>query len=79
MVHFEAAQADKGGRLEIRLAGEQANIAQDLTRKLREWTGRTGWFPFHQKPATKQLVAPPDGGGYSPRGGNGRPSGQGRA
>ena len=40
LVRFEAAKADKGGRLEIRLAGEQANIAQDLTRKLREWTGQ---------------------------------------
>ena len=40
LVSFEAAQTGKGGRLEIRLAGEQANIAQDLTRKLREWTGQ---------------------------------------
>ena len=56
LVHFEAAQADKGGRLEIRLAGEQANIAQDLTRKLREWTGQT-WMVSLSAEAGDQTIA----------------------
>ena len=56
LVHFEAAQADKGGRLEIRLAGEQANIAQDLTRKLREWTGQN-WMVSLSAAAGAQTIA----------------------
>ena len=56
LVHFEAAQADKGGRLEIRLAGEQANIAQDLTRKLREWTGQN-WMISLSAEAGAQTIA----------------------
>ena len=56
LVRFEAAQADKGGRLEIRLAGEQANIAQDLTRKLREWTGQN-WMVSLSGEAGDQTIA----------------------
>ena len=56
LVRFEAAQADKGGRLEIRLAGEQANIAQDLTRKLREWTGQN-WMVSLSAEAGDQTIA----------------------
>ena len=56
LVHFEAAQADKGGRLEIRLAGEQANIAQDLTRKLREWTGQN-WMVSLSSETGDQTIA----------------------
>ena len=56
LVHFEAAQADKGGRLEIRLAGEQANIAQDLTRKLREWTGQN-WMVSLSSETGDQIIA----------------------
>ncbi|MEC8586598.1 MAG: DNA polymerase III subunit gamma/tau [Pseudomonadota bacterium] len=56
LVHFEAAQADKGGRLEIRLAGEQPNIAQDLTRKLREWTGQN-WMVSLSSETGDQTIA----------------------
>ena len=56
LVRFEAAQVDKGGQLEIRLAGEQANIAQDLTRKLREWTGQT-WMVSLSAEAGDQTIA----------------------
>ena len=31
---------ERAGRLELRLAEGQDNIAQDLTKKLREWTGQ---------------------------------------
>ena len=56
LVRFEAAQANKGGRLEIRLAGEHANIAQDLSRKLREWTGQN-WMVSLSAEAGDQTVA----------------------
>ena len=56
LVHFEAAQADRGGRLEIRLAGEQADIAQDLTRKLREWTGQN-WMVSLSSEIGDQTIA----------------------
>ena len=56
LVRFEAAHADKGGRLEIRLAGEQANIAQDLTRKLREWTGQN-WMVSLSAEGGDQTIA----------------------
>ncbi len=38
LVAFEAAAGERAGRIELRLAEGQDNIAQDLTRKLREWT-----------------------------------------
>ena len=38
LVAFETAAGDRAGRIELRLADGQDNIAQDLTRKLREWT-----------------------------------------
>lgn len=45
LVAFEAAGfhpqgGERAGRLELRLADGQENIAQDLTRKLRDWTGQ---------------------------------------
>ncbi|MDG2496476.1 MAG: DNA polymerase III subunit gamma/tau [Alphaproteobacteria bacterium] len=40
LVSFEAAAGERAGRLELRLADGQDNIAQDLTKKLREWTGQ---------------------------------------
>ena len=40
LVGFEAAAGERAGRIDIRLADGQANIAQDLTRKLRDWTGQ---------------------------------------
>ncbi|MED5565824.1 MAG: DNA polymerase III subunit gamma/tau [Pseudomonadota bacterium] len=57
LVHFEAAQADKGGRLEIRLAGEQPNIAQDLTRKLREWTGQNWMVSLSSEPGDQTIAS----------------------
>ena len=38
LVAFESAAGTRAGRIELRLAEGQDNIAQDLTRKLREWT-----------------------------------------
>ncbi|MDC0131687.1 DNA polymerase III subunit gamma/tau [Alphaproteobacteria bacterium] len=40
LVRFEPAHGDRAGRVELRLAEGQPNIAQDLTRKLRQWTGQ---------------------------------------
>ena len=40
LVSFETAAADRAGRIELRLAEGRENPAQDLTRKLREWTGQ---------------------------------------
>ena len=40
LVGFEAAAGERAGRIDIRLAEGQDNIAQDLTRKLRDWTGQ---------------------------------------
>ena len=57
LVRFEAAQADKGGRLDIRLAAEQANIAQDLTRKLREWTGQKWMVSLTAEPGADTIAS----------------------
>ena len=40
LVRFEPAHGERAGRVELRLAEGQANIAQDLTCKLRQWTGQ---------------------------------------
>jgi DNA polymerase-3 subunit gamma/tau len=45
LVAFEAAAFNpdgsaRAGRIELRLVEGQSNLAQDLTRKLREWTGQ---------------------------------------
>jgi DNA polymerase-3 subunit gamma/tau len=40
LVRFEPAHGERAGRVELRLAEGQSNIAQDLTRKLRQWTGQ---------------------------------------
>ncbi len=57
LVRFEAAQADRGGRLDIRLAAEQANIAQDLTRKLREWTGQKWMVSLTAEPGADTIAS----------------------
>ncbi len=41
LVSFEAAAGERAGRIELRLADGQDNMAQELTRKLREWTGQS--------------------------------------
>ena len=41
LVSFEAAAGDRAGRIELRLAEGQDNVAQELTRKLRDWTGQS--------------------------------------
>ena len=41
LVGFEAAAGERAGRIELRLAEGQANMAQELTRKLRDWTGQS--------------------------------------
>ena len=41
LVAFEAAAGDRAGRIELRLAEGQDNVAQELTRKLRDWTGQS--------------------------------------
>lgn len=40
LVGFEAAAGERAGRIELRFAEGQENIAQELTRKLRDWTGQ---------------------------------------
>ena len=40
LVNFEAARGERQGRLEIRLSGAHDGLAQELTRKLRDWTGQ---------------------------------------
>ena len=39
LVHFTAPIGDQAGRIELRLSDGQPNIAQELTKKLRQWTG----------------------------------------
>ncbi|MDG1006804.1 MAG: DNA polymerase III subunit gamma/tau [Alphaproteobacteria bacterium] len=41
LVSFEAAAGNRAGRIELRLAEGQDNVAQELTRKLRDWTGQS--------------------------------------
>ena len=41
LVSFETATAERAGRIELRLAEGQDNMAQELTRKLRDWTGQS--------------------------------------
>ena len=41
LVSFEAAAGDRAGRIELRLDEGQDNVAQELTRKLRDWTGQS--------------------------------------
>ena len=40
LVGFEAAAGERAGRIELRLSEGQDNLAQELTRKLRDWTGQ---------------------------------------
>ncbi len=40
LVSFEAAGGERAGRIALRVADGYDNPAQDLTRKLREWTGQ---------------------------------------
>lgn len=39
LVQFTPPSADQAGRIELRLSEGQPNIAQELTKKLRQWTG----------------------------------------
>ena len=41
LVKFEPAHGERAGRIEFRLVEGRDNIAQELTRKLRAWTGQT--------------------------------------
>lgn len=40
LVSFETASGERAGRIELRIADGFENPAQDLTRKLRDWTGQ---------------------------------------
>ena len=40
LVSFETATPERAGRIELRLGEGQDNMAQELTRKLRDWTGQ---------------------------------------
>jgi len=55
LVSFEAAAGERAGRLELRLADGQDNIAQDLTKKLREWTGRAWVVSLSNEPGAATL------------------------
>ena len=55
LVGFEAAAfqpqgGERAGRIEFRLAEGQENIAQDLTRKLRDWTGQNWVISLSKEP-----------------------------
>ncbi|MDA8654116.1 DNA polymerase III subunit gamma/tau [Alphaproteobacteria bacterium] len=39
LVQFTPPSGDQAGRIELRLSEGQPNIAQELTKKLRQWTG----------------------------------------
>ena len=41
LVSFETATPERAGRIEIRCVAGEENIVQDLTRKLRDWTGQS--------------------------------------
>jgi DNA polymerase-3 subunit gamma/tau len=55
LVSFEAAAGERAGRLELRLADGQDNIAQDLTKKLREWTGQAWVVSLSNEPGAATL------------------------
>ncbi len=38
LVSFAPPQGDQPGKIELRLANQSSNVAQELTRKLRDWT-----------------------------------------
>lgn len=57
LVGFEAAAGDRAGRLEFRLVEGQDNIAQDLTRKLREWTGQNWVISLSKEQGQETLGA----------------------
>ncbi len=55
LVSFEAAAGERAGRIELRLADGQANMAQELTRKLREWTGQSWVVSLSQEKGAPTL------------------------
>ena len=55
LVAFESAAGTRAGRIELRLAEGQDNIAQDLTRKLREWTGQNWVVSLSQEGGAAML------------------------
>ncbi len=55
LVSFEAAAGERAGRLELRLAEGQDNIAQDLTKKLRKWTGQAWVVSLSQEQGAATL------------------------
>ena len=55
LVAFESAAGKRAGRIELRLAEGQDNIAQDLTRKLREWTGQNWVVSLSQESGAATL------------------------
>ena len=57
LVGFEAALGTRAGRIELRLADGQENIAQDLTRKLREWTGQSWVISLSQEAGAETIGA----------------------
>ena len=55
LVAFESAAGNRAGRIELRLAEGQDNIAQDLTRKLRAWTGQNWVVSLSQESGAATL------------------------
>ncbi len=49
LVRFEPAYGERAGRLEIRLAEGYDTLAQELTRKLRQWTGQNWMVSLSQE------------------------------
>jgi DNA polymerase-3 subunit gamma/tau len=57
LVSFEAAAGERAGRIEFRLADGHDNIAQDLTRKLRDWTGQNWVISLSKEQGQETLGA----------------------
>ena len=55
LVAFESAAGERAGRIELRLADGHDNIAQDLTRKLRAWTGQNWVVTLSQESGAATL------------------------
>ncbi|NCF79311.1 MAG: hypothetical protein GWP34_05350, partial [Alphaproteobacteria bacterium] len=54
---FETAAGDRAGRIELRLAEGQDDVAQELTSKLRDWTGQSWVVSLSKKQGAATIGA----------------------
>ena len=57
LVAFETAAGDRAGRIELRLAEGQDDVAQELTSKLRDWTGQSWVVSLSKKQGAATIGA----------------------